>query len=177
MMLRMNSITTLEQNVFEANMQGSLFELPWSDKIQFAAGAGYREENFQFNPDTGYNANQSYPNVVGNIALPVAVNGSTDVSEVYGEFLIPILKDLPFIKSLTLEPGWRYSDYSIKEKVETYKVMADWAVTDWVRFRGGVQHANRAPNIAELFTARGSSNIVVGADACGSCGTRTGLGQ
>ncbi len=167
MILRMNSITTLEQNVFEYNMQGSIFELP-AGMLQFAAGVGYREEIFNFEPDTGYNANQSYPNVVGNIALPVAVSGSTDVTEFYGELLIPILKDLPFIKSLTLEPGWRYSDYSISEKVETYKVMADWAVTDWVRFRGGVQRANRAPNIAELFTPNGSSAMRYGGDTCGN---------
>jgi len=167
MTLRMNHITTLEQNIFEANMQGSIFELPWSGEIQFAAGAGYREEEFRFNPDSGFNANQDFPNVVGNIALPVAVEGSTDVSEIYGELLIPVVKDLPLIKSFTLEPGYRISDYSIAEEVDTYKVMADWKVTDWVRFRGGVQYANRAPNIAELFMPTGASDIVFGADACG----------
>ncbi len=168
MTLRMNHDTIVEQNVFEANMQGSLFELPWSGDIQFAAGAGYREENFKFNPDTGFNANQSFPEVVGNIALPVAVSGSTDVSEVYGELLIPLLKDLPFIKSLTLEPGWRYSDYSTEGGVDTYKVMADWQVTDWVRLRGGIQYANRAPNIAELYMPVGASSIVFGNDGCHS---------
>ncbi len=172
MTLRMNSITTLKQNVFEANMQGSIVELP-AGALQFAAGVGYREEEFQFNPDTGYNANQSFPNAVGNLALPVPVRGNTDVSEIYGELLIPILRDLPFIKSLSVEPGWRQSDYSISEKVETYKLMADWAVNDWVRFRGGVQKANRAPNIAELFTPKGSSSIAgIGGtavvDTCGS---------
>jgi len=169
MTLRMNHHTELEQNIFEANMQGSLYELPWSGAIQFALGAGYREENFRYNPDSGFNANQSFPDVVGNIALPTAVNGSTDVKEVYGELLIPVLKDLPFIKSLTLEPGYRISDYSIAEgKVDTYKVMADWRVTDWVRFRGGVQRANRAPNIAELFMPTGASTIVFGQDGCNS---------
>jgi len=167
MTLRMNHVTTLEQNIFEANMQGSIFELPWSGEIQFAAGAGYREEEFRFNPDTGFNAYQEYANVVGNIALPVPVNGSTDVKEVYGELLIPVLKDLPLIKSFTLEPGYRISDYSMGEEVDTYKVMADWKVTDWVRFRGGVQYANRAPNTAELFMPTGASQIVFGTDACG----------
>jgi iron complex outermembrane receptor protein len=168
MTLRMNSITTLEQNVAEANMQGSIFELP-AGMLKFAAGAAYREENFRFEPDTGYNANQDYPNVVGNIALPVAVNGSTDVSELYGELLIPVLSDLPLVKTFTLEPGYRISDYSIAEgKVDTYKVMADWKVNDFVRFRGGVQRANRAPNIAELFTPTGASTMVLGADTCGS---------
>ncbi len=168
MTLRMNTITTLEQNNFEANMQGSLFELPWSGKIQFAAGVNYRKEIFQFNPDSGFNANQEFPEVVGNIALPVAVKGSTDVKEIYGELLIPILKDLPLIKSFSLEPGYRISDYSIAPKEDTYKVMADWAVIDWVRFRGGFQYANRAPNIAELFMPVGSSTIVVGSDGCHS---------
>ncbi len=170
--LRMNSITTLIQNVFEANMQGSIIELPWSGDLQFAVGTSYREEEFRFDPDTGYNANQDFPNAVGNLALPVPVRGNTDVSEIYGELLIPILKDLPFIKSLSVEPGWRQSDYSISEKVETYKLMADWAVTDWVRFRGGVQKANRAPNIAELFTPKGSSSItgLAGTAAPDTCG-------
>jgi iron complex outermembrane receptor protein len=172
MTLRMNHITELEQNVFEANMQGSLFELPWSGAIQFALGADYREEIFRFNPDSGFNANQSFPDVVGNIALPVAVNGSTDVSELYAELLIPVVKDLPLIKSFTLEPGYRISDYSIAEgKVDTYKVMADWRVTDWVRLRGGQQRANRAPNIAELFMPTGASDIVFGQDGCNNDST------
>jgi outer membrane receptor protein involved in Fe transport len=141
--------------------------------LRFAAGAGYRKENFRFEPDTGLNANQSYPNLVGNISLPVGVNGSTDVSELYAELLIPVVKDLPFIKSFTLEPGYRRSDYSISEEVDTYKVMADWTVTDKVRFRGGVQRANRAPNIAELFTPIGASTItgltgMAAPDTCGS---------
>jgi outer membrane receptor protein involved in Fe transport len=168
MTIRMNTITTLEQNNFEANMQGSLFELPWSEKIKFAAGVNYRKETFQFNPDSGFNANQEFPEVVGNIALPVPVKGSTDVKEIYGELLIPVLKDLPLIKSFTLEPGYRISDYSIAPKEDTYKVMADWEVIDWVRFRGGFQYANRAPNIAELFQPVGASNIVVGSDGCHS---------
>jgi iron complex outermembrane receptor protein len=167
MTLRMNHSTELEQNIFEANMQGSLYELPWSGPIQFALGVGYREEDFRFNPDSGFNANQSFPDVVGNIALPTAVSGSTDVKEAYGELLIPVLKDLPLIKSFTLEPGYRISDYSIAEgKVDTYKVMADWRVTDWVRFRGGFQRANRSPNIAELFMPTGASQIVFGQDGC-----------
>lgn len=168
MTLRMNSITTLEQNNFEANIQGSLFKLPWSEKIKYALGVNYREENFRFNPDSGFNANQNFPEVVGNIALPVPVDGSTDVKEIYGELLIPVLKDLPLIKSFTLEPGYRISDYSNAPKEDTYKVMADWEVIDWIRLRGGFQYANRAPNMAELFMPTGASTITIGADACGS---------
>src|SRR5690606_21333269 len=33
------------------------------------------------------------------------------------------------------------------------KVLGDWQVTDWLRFRGGYNRAERAPNIGELFLA------------------------
>lgn len=166
--LRMNSITSLDQNIVEANMQGTLIE-GWAGPIQFAAGATYREEDFRFEPDTGYNANQEFGNVVGNIALPVAVSGHTDVSEIYAEFAIPLLSDLPLIQSLSIDPGIRYSDYNASGEETTYKIMGDWVVNDSVRFRGGYQKANRAPNIAELFTPIGGSSIDFGApDTCGS---------
>jgi outer membrane receptor protein involved in Fe transport len=163
--LRMNSITTLSQNVFEGNVQGSIFELP-AGPLQIAIGGDYREENFKFDPDSGYNANQDYPNVVQNIILPVSVDGSTDVQEIYAELVIPVVKDLPFIKSFEVDPGVRYSEYNTAGGIETYKVLGDLAVNDWVRFRGGYQVANRAANVTELFTPKGGSSLETGTDAC-----------
>jgi outer membrane receptor protein involved in Fe transport len=166
--LRMNNLTSLEQNVYEGNIQGTLVELP-AGPLQFAGGVAYREEHFQFQPDTGFNANQVFPDVVGNIALPVGVDGKTDVSEAYIEFAIPLLQNKPLIQSLSIDPGFRYSDYNTAGSVDTYKVMADWQVNDTVRVRGGVQHANRAANVAELFTPIGGSQLDFGApDTCGS---------
>ena len=164
--LRMNSITTLTQDVIEGTVQGSLFALP-AGALQFAMGLDTRRDIFAFAPDSGYNANQDYANVVQNIILPVAVQGETTVKEAYVEFAIPLLKDLPFIKSLEFDPGFRYSDYNTSGNTSTFKLMGDWAVTDWVRFRGGYQRANRAPNVAELFTPRGGSALTTGTDACG----------
>ena len=163
--LRMNSITTLSQDVIEGNVQGGLYDLP-AGRLQFALGGVYREENFGFDPDSGYNANQDYPNVVQNIILPVTVDGSTDVKEIYAELAIPVVKDLPFVKSFEVDPGVRYSEYNTAGGVETYKVLGDWAVNDWVRFRGGYQVANRAANVTELFTPKGGSALTTGTDAC-----------
>jgi iron complex outermembrane recepter protein len=163
--LRFNSISTLTQEVAEATVQGSLFKLPAGD-VQFAAGVDYRAESFRFDPDSGFNANQDFPNVVQNIILPVTVDGRTNVKEVYAEFAIPILKDLPFIKRLELDPGIRSSKYSTSGNNETFKLLGDWEVNDAVRFRGGVQRANRAPNVTELFTPRGGSQLRTGVDSC-----------
>lgn len=157
---RMNTITQLTQQVVEADIQGGLFDMPFSaGKLRYALGADYRSEDFNFNPDSGYNANQEAPVVVQNVALPVAVQGMTDVYEAYAEFSVPVLKDLPGIKSLELDPGYRYSRYNTAGSVSTFKLLGDWAVTDWVKFRGGLEVANRAPNIAELFTPIGGSQL------------------
>src|SRR5690606_22281293 len=43
--------------------------------------------------------------------------------------------------------------YSTTGSSYTYKVLGDWQVTDWLRFRGGYNRAERAPNIGELFLA------------------------
>ena len=41
---------------------------------------------------------------------------------------------------------YAFLSYSHKDKA-----LADWTIVDAVRFRGGFQRANRAPNIGELF--------------------------
>lgn len=165
--LRQNNTTHLEQNIFEATMQGGLFDLPWSDEVRFALGATYRDVNFMFNPDASLNANQARANVINLIALPRFTEGYFSVSEVYGEALVPVLRDLPGIQALDLELGYRYSDYSTAGGVDTYKMLMDWEITDWARFRGGYQLANRAPNVYELFApVSGSGNFPASNDAC-----------
>jgi outer membrane receptor protein involved in Fe transport len=159
--LRMNSITNLTQDVIEGTVTGEFAELG-SGPIGFAVGVDYREENFAFDPDSGYNANQDFPNVIQNIILPVAVDGSTNVTELYGELSIPLLKN-----RIELSPGVRYSDYDTIGDVTTYKLLADFKITDWFKLRGGHQFANRAPNVTELFTPLGGSQLAGGTDACG----------
>ena len=73
------------------------------------------------------------------------------------------------MQSFEIDPGFRRSDYSTVGTVDTYKVLFDWAVNDQLRFRGGRQVANRAPNVTELFTPRGGSVLEGNAqDLCGS---------
>ena len=82
MVLRMNSVTTLTQEVVEGTVTGPIAEL-WAGELQFAFGANSRQEDFAFDPDSGFNANQRFPDVIQNIILPVTVDGSTDVTEVF----------------------------------------------------------------------------------------------
>ena len=159
-LLRMNTITQITQDNVEADLTGSLLNMPFgAGRLRYAIGADYRADSFNFNPDSGFNANQDAPIVLQNIIMPVGVQGATHVSEAYAELSIPLLKDAPFAKSLELDPGFRHSKYNTAGGVNTFKLQGTWAVTNWIKFRGGLEVANRAPNIAELFTPPGSSQI------------------
>jgi outer membrane receptor for ferrienterochelin and colicin len=150
MTLELNNVTQIDQNIVEATMQGGLFEW-WGGEVRFSLGATYRDAGFSFYPDTGNSAEQPTVNVVNQIVMPAQTEGSTSVKELFGELLVPLVKDLPLVQELSLELGARYSDYNNSGKVWTYKILGDWEVTDFLRFRGGYQRANRAPNIYEQF--------------------------
>ncbi|HWJ70473.1 MAG TPA: TonB-dependent receptor [Sphingobium sp.] len=148
--LELNNITKLQQNIVEGTMQGALLN-NWAGEVRFAVGATYRTADFSYAPDTGNSGEQPGTGVVNQIALPNPTRGDISVKEVYGELLVPLLRDLPLIKQFDLELGGRYSKYSLSGSIGTFKALADWRVTDWLRLRGGYQKANRAPNIYELF--------------------------
>lgn len=148
--LELNNVTQLQQNIVEATLQGGVADL-WAGEVRFALGATYRDAGFSYAPDTGNSGEQPGTGVVNQIALPKPTEGDITVKEVYGELLIPLLRGLPLIQELNLEVGGRYSDYSLSGGIATFKVLGEWEVSDWLRFRGGYQLANRAPNIYELF--------------------------
>lgn len=152
--------TTVDQHVVEANVQGGLFNLP-AGEVRFAVGADYKEDRFSFVPDAllstgdviGFNASNS-------------LRGSTDVYELYGELSVPILKDLPLIKALNVDLGYRFSDYSTVGDVSAYKANVDWEVFDGFRVRGGYQRAVRAPNIFELYSSPSQNFPSITKDPC-----------
>lgn len=165
--LRMNNVTNIQQEVLEGTVQGTAVD-GWAGPIQFAAGATYRAEVFKFTPDGAYSAEQATANVVNNIALPLGVTGTNHVSEVYGELAIPVLSNLPFVKKLEIDPGYRISDYKTSGSISTWKATGSWEVVDWVSLRGGYQKATRAPNLNELFMPVGAASIQGSIDGCGN---------
>ena len=153
----MKHLTETKQNIAEVNVTGDLFALP-AGTIGSAWGASWRENTYRWRPDDQLTrASTNYP--IG--LFPTSkTQGKTNVKELYGELLVPVLKDLPAVQRFNLELGARWSDYNTAGKIWTYKGLVDWTVVDSVRIRGGYQLANRAPNVAELFT--GATTSVVG---------------
>jgi len=141
------SQTQLDQEILEATVQGKVLALPAGD-LRFAAGLGYRRNDFSFVPDQDL----ARGNVVG-VFRTGSSEGSTDVKEIYIELLAPVLRDALLAKSLDINAAYRYSDYNLAGGVDTYKGDFSWSIIDSVRVRGGYQHAVRAPSVGELFVA------------------------
>lgn len=146
---KIKAVTDIEQSQAELNVQGAVFDLP-AGELRFAAGAGYRKTSFLYEPSGPLDA-QTITSAVISLNGVNPTSGEIDVKEIYGELLVPVLRDLPLIKALNLNAGYRYSKYNTAGGVGTWKITGDWDINDWIKIRAGYQVANRAPNVAEIF--------------------------
>jgi len=141
--------TQNQQDIFELNLQGGLFNLP-AGEVRGAAGYQQRRNASQFNPDILQSTASFTDQVIG--VYPTGyLNQQTVAKDIWAEFLVPIIGDVPFLQKVELELGGRHSDYSSTESTDTYKINANVMVNDYVRFRGGYNRATRAPNLGELY--------------------------
>jgi outer membrane receptor protein involved in Fe transport len=141
------STTKVEESRISAFARGDLFELP-AGPVASVFGVEYRESSASARVDNEQRAG----NIKGFNAVQDQV-GAIDVYEVYTELAVPLVRDVPFVHYLGLEGGFRYSDYSSVGGVQTYKIGAEYAPVDWLRFRAIYNEATRAPSVFELFQA------------------------
>jgi outer membrane receptor protein involved in Fe transport len=125
-----------------------------NDRIGVSFGAEYRREHLDSQSDLAAASGQL--NGSGGASPPV--NGGYDVYELFGEARVPLIQDMPFIKDLTAELAYRYSDYSNAGVTNTYKIGGDWTIIDGFKLRAGYNRAVRAPNVVELFSPQ---NVVL----------------
>jgi outer membrane receptor protein involved in Fe transport len=93
--------------------------------------------------------NSALPLYAQNVLAPVTA--SSNVWEVAAEAEIPLLQDLPLVKSLDANIAGRYTDYSISGAVQTWKLGLVYNVDDQLRFRGTTSIDIRAPTLSDLF--------------------------
>jgi iron complex outermembrane receptor protein len=162
-----NNVNTMTQKNFEGTMQGKIVMLP-AGELRFALGADYRGSSFNYQPDQGLINNDSF-----SYDTTIPTSGTQNVREVYGELLVPVLKDLPLIEELSLDLGARRSQYDGFGGVNTWKADLNWKPISTVTVRGGYARAIRAPSLGELFapTVTGNLNIGAGPNAGDPCAT------
>jgi outer membrane receptor protein involved in Fe transport len=143
---------TYEQTIAAAVATGpiSAIKLPTAaNSLAVSVGAEYREELGSTTPDECLKlAPSSCLGGAGSNILPIA--GGFDVTEFFGEAILPLVDDRPGFKTLNLELGYRISDYEHSGTDETWKVGLNWRPVDQLLLRVMQQQAARAPNVAEL---------------------------
>lgn len=136
-----------------------------SDPIGLVIGAEKRKMTAGNLSDS---ATQIQGEVLGTGAPTPDVTGTIRLNEVFTEASIPLLKNMPFARKLSLEAGYRHTEFKTtsSRNYGSYKVGSEWEPVQGVRFRAMAQRATRAPNVNELFSPQvtGLSNLAV--DPC-----------
>jgi outer membrane receptor protein involved in Fe transport len=137
---------------------------PWAkDGIAINLGAEHRLEALKFAPD---GAEQS-GNLSGFSGAVVAIDRGYTVTEEIAEIRAPLVLDRPGIHDLTIDAGYRLSDYTTAGRTRTYKFETQYAPTADVRLRASYDRAVRAPNLIELYNPNSyGQQSFVGVDAC-----------
>lgn len=138
--------TRTTQKLVGGSINGEPFTLPAGD-VGVAAGFEWRKEFSSAIPDAltqaGLNA--------GNATPPT--EGEFSVRELFLESRIPVLKDMPFAKSLSLLGAFRAGDYSTVGRTNSWNAGFEWQPISDVKVRATRALSTRAPDINELFQA------------------------
>ncbi len=154
------------QQVVTAAVTGDLtqygWQTPWASAgVKIAFGAEYRRDYLGSVTDvsfaTGDGAGQGGPTI--------GFTGATDVKDLFAEVQIPLADGQAWAYSASVDAAYRHSEYK-SISTDTYKIGADYAPIEDVRFRASYSRAVRAPNVIELFQAQGLNLFDMDFDPC-----------
>ncbi|MEI9964879.1 MAG: hypothetical protein WDM92_09330 [Caulobacteraceae bacterium] len=162
-----------QEQIVSGNITGELgkygVKTPWAtDGVGVNFGAEYRREQLDQVPDeTSLSGDLSG---AGGAAPPV--HGAFDVKELFAEVRAPLIQDAPFIKSLSFEGGYRYSQYSLSGDTNTYKLALTGRRPATSASAGRSSGRCGPPNVNELFTPQEITNTSdVSVDPCSAAGS------
>jgi len=159
----------IDQNIVTGVITGDLgtigAKLPWADEpVKVAFGVENRRDKLENITDFVLTNG-----LLGGSGGPtIGISGSTNVNDYFMEASVPLVQGKTGVEQLSLDTAYRYSDYSSGITTDTYKFGVEYAPLEDVRFRASYQRAVRAPNIVELFTARGFGLFDMDGDPCGA---------
>lgn len=135
-----------DQFTTAANIVGEPFST-WAGPVSVAFGGEYRRETEKLTADAVGASNGFL--TAGN-AVPYA--GAFNVKEGYVEATVPLAKDLPALRNLSVNGAFRYADYSTVGGQTAWKAGAVWEPIDGLIFRVARSRDIRAPAINELYS-------------------------
>jgi iron complex outermembrane receptor protein len=133
------------------------------DGIGVNVGAEHRSDSVSYSPDGAELSGA----LAGFSGATVPINASYSIKEAFAEFRVPILHEVPGAYDLTMDTGYRYSNYDTTGTTNTYKFEVQYAPIQDARLRFSFDRAVRSPNLIELFLAPsyGNENVFT-SDPC-----------
>jgi iron complex outermembrane recepter protein len=149
---------SVNQYVVSGNVTGDLgrygVQLPSAQSgLKLNMGLEWRDVYSESMPDVSFQSGDGAGQ--GGPTLPVS--GGIISREAFIEANLPLIDGKPGAQVLAFDTGYRYSDYNLGFKTNTYKFGLEWAPVNDVRLRGSYARAVRAPNVGELYSPQAVS--------------------
>ncbi|MBX2847496.1 MAG: TonB-dependent receptor [Acidiferrobacterales bacterium] len=137
--------TDYDQLQISAYATGDLFNL-WGGAAKGVFGFEVRQEEINDVPDIEAQRDNIFSTTVSGITA-----GEDTVSEVFVEFDLPILSQVPFVEELTANVAARYTDYDSFGSDVTERFQLNWQINPSLRLRATNGTSFRAPDLYEQF--------------------------
>ena len=168
--LAQGKITQFDATGFVSGDLSQLFSLP-GGPIGFVIGGEYRRETNFYDLDDLTQAGYAFYNAIPTLNPPTAF----EVKEAFGELRVPLIKDLPLIRELTLTGSGRVSDYKGSAgTVYAYSGGVEYRPVEDLMLRGSYSRSVRAPNLGELYSAQSQNFAPAPNDPCSARNLATG---
>lgn len=171
----------LKQDIVDLSMSGEVFDGWGAGPVSTAFGVAYREDSIsqRIRDVSNPSNNQDFDAVpLNNPAMGIqgipgpyaghpsayqftgALNfdGTIRVKEVFNEWMVPLIADLPFAQQVNASLAARWADYSGSGEVWSWKYGVDWTVNDELRLRGTVSRDVRAGSLSERFDTQNNGS-------------------
>ena len=155
--------TVYKQLSGELVVTGNLIELP-AGPLGIALGIHARRDDIKDTPGDITLAGNAWGFTTSGITA-----GDQVTTEAFGEVSVPLLTGKTFAKDLSVSGAARITNVKAERDSDgasdrdkgnwTYKLGANWAVNDWLRFRATYGTSYRSPALFEQFLADESSFI------------------
>jgi iron complex outermembrane receptor protein len=153
--------TTIDQAVLNGFIGGDFYSLPWNDEIiSGIVGFEYRKDTI--NTDANDVAAEG---LLENYFADRGAAGSRDLTELFTEIDLPLLKGQSFAEELTVTMAGRLTKESFFDTESTYSFGAVYRPVDWVTLRGTKGTSFRAPDLRERFIL-GTTGFSSISDSC-----------
>lgn len=140
-------VTEYDQVSIEGFVTGPLMDLP-AGTMGFAMGFQTKKDEIIDTP--GQLTRDGLAALTSTAGITA---GSDRTKAVFAEVDVPLLEDMPFVRSLALNASMRYTEVASYGSGDTYKVGINWDITDTVKLRASNGTSFRTPSLYELYLA------------------------